>query len=177
MFPLEGMKNKNDKYLQQETIMFKETSKACQMISNEITVRWIKNIFTNITFQSCVCLKLHQSNIKRAFINCTQNKVVQNPKKLDFFLILNDLKYIYGKVILHNILKYVNIVPKSFFKSPNLMKYLIIYRMWVIQFHMNNSTHAIPQKHLDENFCSNKCKCEKNKLLKLFFWNVKKIEL
>jgi hypothetical protein len=38
MFPLEGMKNKNDKYLQQETIMFKETAKACQMISNEITL-------------------------------------------------------------------------------------------------------------------------------------------
>jgi len=61
MFPLEGIENKNDKYMQQETIMFKEIPKACQMISNEITLWWIKNIFTNITFQSCVCLKLHQS--------------------------------------------------------------------------------------------------------------------
>lgn len=80
MFPLEGMKNKNDKYMEQETIMFKEIPKACQMISNEITLWWIKNIFKNITFQSCVCLKLREANIKRVFINCTQNKVVQSPK-------------------------------------------------------------------------------------------------
>jgi hypothetical protein len=50
------------------------------------------------------------------------------------------------------------------------MKYLIIYWIWVIQFHMNNSTHAIPQKHLDEFFCSNKWKCVKKTIVEFFIF-------
>ncbi len=63
------------------------------------------------------------------------------------------------------------------FISPNLMKYLIIYWILVIQFHMNNSTHAIPQKYLDEIFCINKWKCVNYFFWNYYFLNVQKIEL
>lgn len=49
------------------------------------------------------------------------------------------------------------------------MKYLIIYRMWVIQFHMNNSTHAIPQKTFGwKNLFEQMQVCEK-KIVEIIF--------
>jgi L-lactate permease len=40
---------------------------------------WLKIVVTNIVFWNCMTFNFYQTNIKKVFVNYTQNKVIQLP--------------------------------------------------------------------------------------------------
>jgi len=83
---------------------------------------WLKIVVTNIVFWNCMTFNFYQTNIKKVFVNYTQNKVIQLPNNA----IVRSSNY-----ILNFYIKWLNNIFVKNKYSINILQSANIFFKWL----------------------------------------------